>query len=297
MILVDDGSTDASSRMCDDFAVKHENIKVVHKTNGGLSDARNVGIGMATGEYIVFLDSDDFWNDENFLSNCGSMLDLYGTDMLLFGYEELYEINGKSATVVLPQKCDKRIQTFSDVLYNGVYTSSSCTKIVKRKVISDNNLLFKVGDTSEDIEWSANLIKCCNTYSVYCKSPYVYRQRFGSITKSNSVEKFNCLVRHMQYLIELDICDEKKDAYYNYVAYQYITVLHNISSLKNKVSGDVYNVVKNMTYLLKYRINKKVKTVYWVNKIFGFDFMLRLLRGYIRVFDNKAKCSKKRELV
>ena len=60
IILVDDGSTDSSGQICDKYARKDERIVVIHKTNGGLSDARNAGISVATGEYISFIDSDDY---------------------------------------------------------------------------------------------------------------------------------------------------------------------------------------------------------------------------------------------
>ena len=60
IILVDDGSTDASAKMCDAYAAADTRIKVIHKQNGGLSDARNAGIDIAHGEYIAFIDSDDF---------------------------------------------------------------------------------------------------------------------------------------------------------------------------------------------------------------------------------------------
>ena len=66
LILVDDGSPDRCPKMCDDYAKKDSRIKVVHKKNGGLSDARNAGMAVATGEYISFIDSDDYVSDDFF---------------------------------------------------------------------------------------------------------------------------------------------------------------------------------------------------------------------------------------
>ena len=69
IIIVNDGSTDKTGKICDNFASKNKQIKIIHKKNGGLSSARNTGLEFASGEYNIFLDSDDFWIDKNFLAN------------------------------------------------------------------------------------------------------------------------------------------------------------------------------------------------------------------------------------
>lgn len=67
VVLVDDGSPDNCPKMCDEYALEDNRIKVVHKPNGGLSDARNAGLSVATGDYVIFMDSDDFWTSNNHL--------------------------------------------------------------------------------------------------------------------------------------------------------------------------------------------------------------------------------------
>lgn len=67
IILVDDGSPDSCPIICDKYAEEFDHIKVIHKKNGGLSDARNVGLDISTGEYVIFLDSDDYWEEKDFL--------------------------------------------------------------------------------------------------------------------------------------------------------------------------------------------------------------------------------------
>ena len=92
IILVNDGSTDNSGKICDEYAQKYH-IKVIHKQNGGLSDARNFGIKEAKGEYVMLLDSDDFWEGE------GVMSDLYNIiqekerpDLIIHGYTTNHEM-------------------------------------------------------------------------------------------------------------------------------------------------------------------------------------------------------------
>ncbi|WP_240640583.1 glycosyltransferase family 2 protein [Neisseria meningitidis] len=71
MILVDDGSPDGCGKICDEYTGKYPHIKVIHQENGGLSDARNAGIRAAKGDYLIFLDSDDYWADTNRSKNAG----------------------------------------------------------------------------------------------------------------------------------------------------------------------------------------------------------------------------------
>ena len=75
VILVDDGSPDGSPAICDEYSKKSNKVKVIHKLNGGLSDARNVGLKEASGDYIVFLDSDDWWCDNNALMKTADRLE------------------------------------------------------------------------------------------------------------------------------------------------------------------------------------------------------------------------------
>ena len=86
IIIVDDGSTDNSGKIADEYAQNHEKIKVIHKQNGGASSARNVGIDNASGEYILFPDSDDKY-EKNLLDEVDKF---YGNDLIVFGYNTVY---------------------------------------------------------------------------------------------------------------------------------------------------------------------------------------------------------------
>jgi glycosyltransferase involved in cell wall biosynthesis len=85
IILVDDGSPDKCPQICDEYAFRDDRIRVIHKTNGGLSDARNYGTRAAKGDYLMFLDSDDYWEGENCLQNIIESLNEAKPDVLLHG--------------------------------------------------------------------------------------------------------------------------------------------------------------------------------------------------------------------
>ena len=93
LVLVDDGSPDNCGKICDVFAAKDNRIRVVHKKNGGLSSARNAGIDVCVGSYVIFIDSDDFWDDENALRKIYSNLLESNAELLVFPAKRYYEKN------------------------------------------------------------------------------------------------------------------------------------------------------------------------------------------------------------
>ncbi|MCT8647817.1 glycosyltransferase, partial [Glaesserella parasuis] len=135
VILVNDGSKDSSGTICDEYAKNDTRIKVIHKENGGLSSARNVGLKSAVGEYILFLDSDDFWLTERFLEDIDRVIETSSNnlDMIVFPFSYYLSDN-------------KNIDyTFNDIISNGdfrndfirliennIYTASACNKCIKR---------------------------------------------------------------------------------------------------------------------------------------------------------------------
>src|SRR5699024_2471690 len=91
LILVNDGSRDRSPVICDQYASQSNKICVIHKKNGGLSDARNTGIRAASGKYLLFLDSDDFWDDSRFLRKLKDRIEHQDCDVMKFHYKYFYE--------------------------------------------------------------------------------------------------------------------------------------------------------------------------------------------------------------
>lgn len=110
---MDDGSPDRSGEICDEYAQKDNRIKVIHKANGGLSDARNVGLQSETGEYVVFLDSDDWWDDKDALRKVADCFEKTNADVCIIGMKKYYGQEKRYGEVRIPNKCDKVTATFS----------------------------------------------------------------------------------------------------------------------------------------------------------------------------------------
>ena len=160
VILVDDGSTDGSSTLCDLLKDKYSNIEVIHKPNGGLSDARNIGLLNAKGEFVIFLDSDDYLADDA-LETIGSKIEVQFPDILFA--EVIVETNGKQIGVY--RKIGLKERTTYDgctamisELQNGKFQAMSVIGIYRRAFILDNNLLFKKGILHEDEEWTPRVM-------------------------------------------------------------------------------------------------------------------------------------------
>ena len=189
LILVDDGSQDNSIDICIKYAKKYKNIIFIHKTNGGLSDARNAGIQIARGKYLMFLDGDDYWNGKYVLSELSEIardnVDLIINDAtFLFnnGEVENYPINKNDLT--FNYSCD-----FELLVTKNIYRPAAWTKIVLRELILEHQLMFPKGRKHEDLYWSFDLSEKIKTYTIYDSYFYIYRtKRKGSITEFVKVE-------------------------------------------------------------------------------------------------------------
>lgn len=188
IILVDDGSKDSSGKICDEYCAKDSRVKCIHKKNGGLSDARNAGIEIATGVYLCFIDSDDFIHSQ-YVETLHGALKKYDADMAVCNFQRVkeedmpFEQNIKLAEVcghVLNQ--DESWFALYDDKLKYQYTIA-CSKLYKRSVFS--NLRFPVGRLNEDSATAHQVIGLIEK-SVYVDAVlYYYLVRAGSIMNSD----------------------------------------------------------------------------------------------------------------
>ena len=176
-VLVDDGSPDNCPAMCDEYKRKYEKVKVIHKENGGLSDARNAGILQASGEYIVLLDSDDKFADKNVLQNLFDVIQEYKTDVVVNVNNFTFTDDGKKE---LLDRYDKDITIVSS---NYIITSfnkalmymAGCFFVLNREHLIKNDLFFKKGILHEDEHWMPRVICAASRVAVNHNLFYAYR--------------------------------------------------------------------------------------------------------------------------
>lgn len=180
LIIINDGSTDQTCELLNQLKKEDSRIKIDHQKNKGASSARNRGINISTGDYIIFIDSDD-WIDPNYLASFSSTPDLF--DNLKIGAIAVTNLKDNIEYDLFSNKKNKilNIQSaFSEagLLHNGF----SCSKAYNRKIIIENNLRFK-----EDISFKEDLIFFLD-YLKFCKTiEYIDTTRYHYIVHSNSL--------------------------------------------------------------------------------------------------------------
>lgn len=181
IIIVNDGSTDNSASICDKSAAADDRIKVIHQENGGLSAARNAGIGRATGDYIVFVDSDDLMHP-SYISVLLSVLSESGCKLAMCDIQRFHDA---PEIVTIPENTSKEILTSRQTIQRFLQGEwwSAWAKMYRSDLFK--TVRFPVGRNNEDYAILTRVFEQCDKV-VYLHCPlYFYRHRPGSITKSS----------------------------------------------------------------------------------------------------------------
>lgn len=285
IILVDDGSPDNCPFICDYYALKYSNIKAVHKENGGLSDARNLGISHSRGEYILFVDSDDYICEDSLTSIYNTIVGNCSPDVVFLEAKKLYPDG------VMTPMCDgykheyidgkSHIDVLRFISIMNKYPGSACTKAIRRTLFNEE-LMFTKDLLSEDIEWTYRLFISAQKYA-YCSADYyVYRQeREGSISNTVGGKKIESMLWTIEKWAKIVPADELETLTNSFVAYQYLIMIYNISNMENK--GSYMKRAAKSKWILQYGKSKKCKVVYWTAKCIGINATGQLLKYFRRV--------------
>lgn len=206
IILVDDGSTDSSGRLCDEYSEMDKRIIVIHQNNAGLSGARNAAIEIAKGDYITFVDSDDTINDDMISSLYELMIkndaELAVTGLRSFWEDGTTKSNSHGNKVIIYNKCE----ALDCFLFNDYLTPCVCGKLYKMSLWQD--IRCPLGKLHEDQFTTYKLIDKCSVVVFATDAKYNYRKRNGSIGHSSFSER--------TYDLYIGINEE-----YNYISSKY----------------------------------------------------------------------------
>lgn len=260
IILVDDGSTDESGAICDELAREDERIRVIHKVNGGLSDARNAGLAVATGEYVAFLDSDDAWLIPDGIEQMMRRLEEKASDILLFKRVDIYP---NRQTVMRDYdsefiRAHSAQEVFERLMLTEQFCMSACFQLLRRDMLIDNHLQFPVGYISEDVDFSCKLWQIAQSVDVLNLDMYGYHHRTNSISTSYSIRSLRSYDKMFTHW-KVEIVNECINHYAigAFMANLYVSCCYSYLSVAWKDRSEAKQILLQHQELLNYAASKK----------------------------------------
>ena len=278
MILVDDGSPDNCPVICDEYARKDKRVKVLHKVNGGQADARNVGLDAAKGEYVMFIDSDDFLANDGVLELLVAQTSTH-PDIVHYKFREWFEADGHLAECRfdynVPTEGRSLGEIYCDLVDKDAYYNSAWSKIIRRDLLNENGIRFEKGIVGEDNEWYYHVVMVANSLVLMDECLYVYRRRQGSTTTSttrkNLLDQLYVLSKWEQ-ILKGKKEDDRSCAVRGSLAKQYCSALIIFAGLSDV--RDLYPQLKEKEYMLNYSKTKRVDTFRKIKRLVGLRGLL-----------------------
>lgn len=294
LILVNDGSTDGSKEICEEFAKHDSRILVVNQDNKGLPGARNTGLKKSQGKWILFIDSDDRIEPSNFLSVIYRAAKDEKSDVITYGCKQIREID---KTVIrkmygnmgmINRFNDKAEQTWWCVK-TGNMSISAWTHACSKKFLEDHVLFFDESlKTSEDIEWYFRVLSCAPRVKGLSGTPYQYVVRENSICTKEKTTRFweyrEKAVRSAAEAIRMSKAGlEFKNILFGALAYQYYIQLADIENEPDKETRlEAYKRADDFRWLQRYKGDKKTNLARLAIRILGVRQGAKLLNLYMR---------------
>ncbi|MBR7928199.1 glycosyltransferase [Aerococcaceae bacterium zg-ZUI334] len=271
ILLIDDGSTDNSGKIARDYSQRFENIIYIQKNNGGLSDARNVGIDNSHGEYITFVDSDDIL-EEDFIKELVELIQREGTLVAQIGYTRVTEDNQPYITdASIPSKNVENVKSLSkedfiEGLLSGKIPSAAWCNIYSKDFFQ--KIRFKVNRVNEDLLLWIDGIDLIDYVPIFNRKLYRYRSRVGSITDpTKSVKVFSDSVLNGQEWINKIYKDFShvpkliEVAHYNYFYNMLLYIKFcndknpiHVINYRNELRENIFSILSNPYFSIPQKI-------------------------------------------
>jgi glycosyltransferase involved in cell wall biosynthesis len=294
VILVNDGSPDNSPQICKEYEKKSPLVKLINKTNGGLSEARNVGIMKATGDYIMFLDADDYWSGD-FLSELVTFIKKYQfPDYIFYNYKYYYQKKNIFKDNNIHVSKDK-LKNKSGISYlhtllkdNKNYQWFAWAGIIKRSFLIDNQLFFEVGRNYEDVLWTPQVFLNAKSVEYFEKVVYIYRlEREGQITSKLTCENLedNIYVSNFWYekLKQIELNKDLKISLMKNFAVRFFVSIWYLDFLTLNEKKEIIQELQDKRYILNYRNSIISKFTKVICEIMGFSNCSKVFKRIIQL--------------
>lgn len=270
LILVDDGSRDKSGKICDEYAGMDERVKVIHKENGGLSDARNKGMDRASGNYFMFVDSDDYIAPTMIECLYESIVN-ENADIAVCNYLYYFE-NDRSKNFATNIKSE--VLSGAEIFYKrknernyGIWTVA-WNKLYKSEVFG--NIRFRFGKYHEDEFWANDIYQMDIKVVTIPECLYYYRQRDNSIMGKKSIKRNLDILEAFQERINIYLKEEKNaEQAYKVLIYSLEYLAESKRLISNKDDKNKYiQAEKNIKGIIKQLNERKLSVIQRVSLLF-----------------------------
>ena len=310
IILVDDGSTDGSGQLADEIcstpnsliacegpeksgdfwgALSPHCLKCIHKPNGGLSDARNAGLKVATGDYVVFLDSDDVYLLNDGIAQLMAVAQAEHPDVLLFQAVDIYphhqSVRKAYDTDYLATHTG--IEIFHQLVRTQSFNMSACFQVIRRDLLEEHQLYFEKGLLSEDVDWSLRLWRYVSKVRAINLPLYGYQHREGSISTTYTIRNLRSYEHIFAKFVKLyqeRVADDATELYWKtvmgYLAQMYTNCLYNYGQLSIQERKDNYYILKDYVLLLNHSISIKSHRVVTLKRWIGVRLTVWVFMQY-----------------
>lgn len=292
VVMIDDGSRDGSPEICDRFCQLYNNARVVHIPNGGNSAARNMGVDLAEGKYICFVDSDDYIDSEAVAK------------MLAWMEEQEADICFLEAAKVFPDgtqvplgegmvgkqlRGKTREQALAFMATCSKYPGGPWAKLIRREFLLKNNIRFPADRRlCEDLFYTLDIYMAAEAFDALDFPYYYYRQNVaGSITSAVTPRYYFDKARFVSYVVE-EFCQGRKpkdsiaESALSFAAYEYSILVWHLLCMTGEEEKKAYDFLQEYRWVLKYGKSKKTKLVHAVVSMLGLRLAARVMDVYMR---------------
>ena len=287
LILVDDGSPDNCPHICDEYEKKDIRVHVIHKKNGGLSSARNAGIKIASGDYIIFFDSDDVMEEGALKEIANKLTD--SPDVLV---TEIYNTNSIENRHYPQNLFDPPLDNDKQTVIEFVFskkpnTWASVQYIVKKELIINNNLQFDLGFFHEDVSWTARLFACANSFEYYNNIWYIRRLgREGSITTvvnpKRTIDMLTLTGEQTENSVFNSLNSEERRIVFNQMARAAFSSLIHYKEYSKEDKKKVSLSIKDNMNVFRYATSTRHKLFVHLMQVVGPDVALKIYCALLR---------------
>lgn len=296
IVLIDDGSTDSSGNICDYYGKTEDNIQVIHQNNGGLSKARNVGMRYAKGDYVIFVDSDDYIANNVLQKMFEAIKEGTKPDIVLpNGWYKVYEnnISLEDTLEIYGVKAEiSGMQALNSYLKSQISGWTACGKCFSRKFWQENNFTFQPGIYYEDVQLIYKVIAKAKRVKIVPAGYYYRKIRQNSILskpKAKLIRDYIVILAEWNDYLEYAGYEKQTNELIKKVfAGEYVTsILPSIPFFDKDEKRQLIESAKQIQYYLTYSDNYLVKLTRISSKVFGFSLTCKILY-FLKIIKGKV---------